>query len=170
MDPIPETAPAAAPSEARVSRIERNELGQLVVHLDGSAEPAVDAVATRCFPWTLPDAYVSLRTRDGKELALLKTLAGLDGASRRILEDELHDKVFSPRIQRITAHSREFGITSITAETDRGVVSFQIRSRDDIRMLSATRLVFRDADGITYEVPDLDALDAVSRGFVEEYR
>ena len=173
MEPVLQTAtpPAALPAEPspRVTRLERNGLGQLVVHLEGAAEPVTDAVAARCFPWTLPETYVSLRTREGKEIALLKTLAELDESSRTLLEAELHDKVFNPRISRIAAHTREFGITSITAETDRGIVTFEIRTRDDIRMLSATRVVFRDADGITYEVADLTALDPVSRGFVEEY-
>ncbi len=164
-----ETPAHPAEPASRVSRIERNQLGQLVVHLDGAADPVTDAVAARCFPWTIPDAYISLRTRDGKEVALLKTLADLDDASRRVLENELRDKVFNPRIRCITAHTREFGITSITAETDRGRVTFQIRSRDDIRMLSATRMVFRDADGITYEVADLAALDPASRRFLEAY-
>lgn len=169
MEPLASTAIPAAETQPRVARLERNGLGQLVAHLEGTAEPVTDVVAARCFPWTLPETYVSLRTREGKEIALLKTLAELDEASRAVLEAELHDKVFNPKIKRITAHARDFGITSITAETDRGTATFEIRTRDDIRMLSATRIVFRDADGITYEVADLTALDPVSRGFVEEY-
>ena len=169
MQSIVQTAAPAAEPTPRVTRLERNGLGQLVAHLEGVAEPTIDVVAARCFPWTLPETYVTLRTREGKEIALLKTLTDLDESSRTLLEAELHDKVFNPRIRRIVAHAREFGITSITAETDRGTVTFEIRTRDDIRMLSSTRIVFRDADGITYEVADLTALDPVSRGFVEEY-
>jgi len=169
MEAIAQTVAPAAEPAPRVTRLERNGLGQLVAHLEGAAEPTVDVVAARCFPWTLPETYVTLRTREGKEIALLKTLADLDEASRAVLEAELHDKVFNPKIRRILAHSREFGITSITADTDRGTVTFEIRTRDDIRMLSSTRIVFRDADGITYEVADLTALDPVSRGFVDEY-
>lgn len=169
MDPALPASPPSAEAEPRVVRLERNALGQLVVHLDGSAAPVVDAVAARCFPWSLPGAYVSFRTREGKEVALVKSPDTLDAASRALLESELRDKVFAPRITRIVEHSREFGITSITAETDRGRVTFQIRSRDDIRMLSLTRLAFRDADGITYEVADLTTLDARSRAVVEDY-
>ena len=60
-------------------------------------------------------------------------------------------------------------MTSITAETDRGRVIFQVRTRDDVRVLSATRLLFRDADGNTYEVADSSALDAASRKFLQDY-
>jgi hypothetical protein len=100
---------------------------------------------------------------------LLTTLDDLDEASRAIIQQELRDKVFNPKITRIVEHSTEFGITSVTAETDRGPLIFQIRTRDDVRILSASRLLFRDADGNTYEVADVTALDAVSQKFLENY-
>ena len=88
----------------------------------------VDARVARCFPWSVPQAYVSIRNKEGKEVVLLKTLDELDEASRAIVQQELHDKVFNPKITRIVEHKSEFGVTSITAETDRGPVIFQIRT------------------------------------------
>jgi len=167
-----QTVPAdpATPAEApAVEKIVRNEAGQLVVHLRGQTEPVVDAVVARCFPWALPGRYISIRDRKGKELVMLKTLADLDHTSRRLVEEEIRDKIFSPGIARILSHKREFGVTSITAATDRGQVTFQIRTRDDVRVLSPTRLLFRDADGNTYEIADLDRLDPASRRYAEEY-
>ena len=60
-------------------------------------------------------------------------------------------------------------MTEITAETDRGKVTFQIRSRDDVRMLSGTRALFKDVDGNTYEIPDLTALDRTSQHYLSQY-
>jgi hypothetical protein len=153
----------------RISGVEKNPTGQIVVRLDGSDEPIVDARIARCFPWSLPEGYVSIRNKDGKEIVLLKTLEGLDETSRRVVEDELRDKAFYPRIRGIKDYKDEFGVTSITAETDRGEVTFQIRSRDDIRLLSAKRALFRDADGNVYELADVHALDPVSRKHVLHY-
>jgi hypothetical protein len=153
----------------KVEGITRNDTGQLVVRIAGTAEPIVDARVARCFPWSVPQAYVSIRNKDGKEVVLLTTLDDLDEASRAIIQQELRDKVFNPKITRIVEHSTEFGITSVTAETDRGPLIFQIRSRDDVRILSASRLLFRDADGNTYEVADVMSLDAVSQKFLENY-
>ncbi len=153
----------------KVEGITRNDAGQLIVRMEGRDEPVVDARIARCFPWSLPETYVSIRTKDGKELALLKTLDELDEASRSLVRQELHDKVFNPRIMRVVEHKTEFGVTSITAETDRGRVIFQVRTRDDVRVLSATRLLFRDADGNTYEVADVGAMDPVSRKFLQDY-
>ncbi len=162
-------AEASGGEAVRIEGIERNPAGQLVARLQGRDEPVVDVRVARCFPWSLPDAYISVRNKDGKEIVLLQTLDELDQASRAIVLHELQDKVFNPKITRIVEHKTEFGITSVQAETDRGPVTFQIRSRDDIRILSSKRLLFRDADGNTYEVADVTAMDTASRKFLEGY-
>jgi hypothetical protein len=152
-----------------IEKIERSETGGIVVRLRGADEPVKDAKIARCFPWSLPECYVSICTNDGKEVALLNSLDALDPESRKVVEGELRDKIFNPKIRRIISHNSEFGVISIEAETDRGEVTFQIRTRDDIRYLSPTRALFRDADGNIYELPDVRELDAASRKWLERY-
>ena len=154
---------APGPEDVRVERVERNADGQLVVHLAGRDEPIVDAKVARYFPWSLPEAYLSLLDSDGREVVMLTTLDGLDAETREIIEAELQERIFDPKILRVLRYKREFGISSITAETDRGEVTFTFRGRDDIRILSATRALFRDVDGNTYELPDLTQLDPASQ-------
>jgi hypothetical protein len=160
---------ALPPKERRVVRVERNPKGELVVHFDGRDEPIVGAKIARCFPWSVPQAYISICDAEGKEVCLLGSLDELDDDSRAVAEAELRERVFNPAIRRITDFKHEFGITSITAETDRGEVSFQVRSRDDIRPLSPTRALFRDVDGNVYELPDLSALDRASQRHLQAY-
>lgn len=153
----------------RVIRIERGQTGQVVAHLSGADEPATDVKLVRYFPWSMPEGYVSIRTADGKELAMLTDLDVLDDASREVVESELRDKAFNPKIIRILEYSHEFGITSIKAETDRGEVIFQFRGRHAIRLLSPTRAIFRDVDSNTYELPDFNALDPTSQRYLQRY-
>ena len=160
--------PAGEGNGAALESVTRNPVGQLVVRLKGGAEH-VDARVARCFPWTLPDLYISIRDKDGKELCLVKTLEDLAPAGRELIREELEQKVFNPRILKVLDLKQEFGITSILAQTDRGQTTFQVRSRDDIRVLSAARALFRDADGNTYELHDLRALDAASRKHLAQY-
>jgi len=156
-------------AQGRIISIERNSAGQLVARLEGREDPIVDVRIVRCFPWSVPDSYVSVRGADGKEVAMLRSIDELDEASRSVVDEELRDKVFNPKILRIVDYKHEFGVTQIQAETDRGEVTFQIRSRDDIRILSAKRALFRDVDGNTYELPDVTALDATGQNYLQRY-
>ncbi|MEI7836370.1 MAG: DUF1854 domain-containing protein [Planctomycetota bacterium] len=170
-DATPDDRPLSWPADPgeRVSRIERNAVGQLVVHLAGGKPPVTDVKLTRYFPWSMPEAFISVRTSQGGEVALLADLDQLDPASRAIVEAELRDKVFNPKLLRILDYNHEFGISSMTAQTDRGRVIFQFRGREDIRLLSPTRALIRDVDGNTYELPDLDSLDPASRSHLSRY-
>ena len=150
-------------------RLERNGRGGLTAHIPGRDEAAEKVGVARCFPWSLEEEYISVRDSDGRELILLKTLDGLDAETVALIEQELRERFFVPKIHQVVNHSAEFGIISITAETDRGQVDFQIRDREDVRLLPGSRAVFRDVDGNVYEVPDLTALDAASRKHLEQY-
>jgi len=111
----------------------------------------------------MPETYIAIRDSEGHELAMLETLDELDPASRQVAEAELRDKVFNPKILRVLKYTREFGISSMSAETDRGKVIFQFQGRHDVRLLSPTRALFRDVDGNVYELPDVTQLDPASQ-------
>jgi hypothetical protein len=163
---IPKLSDAQSPLPKSVRR---DEAGRILVHLHARPEPVRDAQILRCFPWSVPDQYISLRDADGKEVALVKELDDLDPESRKVVQEELEKKVFNPKILEILDYAHEFGVSSVTARTDRGEVKFQIRSRDDVRLLSPTRALFRDADGNVYELEDLTQLDPVSRKHLSHY-
>ncbi len=156
-------------TDAVIQQLERNRAGQLVARLAGRDEPVVDVQVARCFPWSLPDQYISLRDADGYEIVLFESLEDVEEHMRELIEHELREKIFNPRILKILDFEHAFGVTSIHARTDRGEVRFEIRSRDDVRLLSATRALFRDADGNIYELSDLDAMDAQSRRYLSNY-
>jgi hypothetical protein len=162
-------SPPPPPGESVVQSVALNELGQIVLRIVGREEPFMDVRVARCFPWSLPETYISICDKEGKELVLLRDLLHLPPESRELIRRELRDKVFSPRIQRVLSCKSEFGVTSITALTDRGEVTFQVRSREDIRILSPTRAIFRDADGISYELADIKSLDPVSQRHLRDF-
>ena len=161
--------PPEPPDAPRIERVTLDAAGKLVVHLAGRDEPIVGAQVARCFPWSLPESYISLRDPAGGEFAMLKSTDELPASSRDVVEAELRDKVFNPKILRVISCREEFGVTSIAVETDRGSVTFQIRSHDDVRLLSPVRALFRDVDGNTYELPDVTALDAASQRHLQQY-
>jgi len=159
---------SARPADG-VHKVERDADGKVIVHLADRDEPLADARLARYFPWSLPDAYISVRDKDGKEVVMLRTLDELDPGSREIVEQELADKIFNPRILQVLQVKREFGMSSMSAITDRGEVLFQFHGRDDVRLLSPTRALFRDVDGNTFELPDVGELDPASRKMLRRY-
>ncbi len=168
-DKQPRNAADIALDAFRIRKLERNTKGKIVAHIEGSDEPIVDVHIRRYFPWSGPDEYFSIRDADGKELAMLRTLHELDPDSREIAEAELAHKVFNPKITRVVSHKREFGLTTMVAETDRGGVTVQFNSREDVRILSSTRGLIRDINGNTLEIPDLTEMDALSQRFLQRY-
>jgi len=168
MTEMPDNSPVPTKPNGHV-RLERNGRGELTAHIPGLDAPAEKVGVARCFPWSLDQEYISVRDSDGKELVLLRTLDGLDAETVALIERELRERFFVPKIHQVVNHSAEFGIISITAETDRGQVDFQIRDREDVRLLPGFRAVFRDVDGNVYEVPDMTTLDAASRKHLEQY-
>ncbi len=153
----------------RTIQLQRNVKGQLVAHVDGREEPVENVRVARCFPWSREGEYVSICDPDGKELVLLTTLEGIERTTRALIEEELRDKFFTPKIHKVSEYKAEFDVVSITAETDRGEVTFQIHSRDDVRLLSPGRALFRDVDGNVYEVADFSSLDHASQKRIEQY-
>lgn len=169
VDPASAGGLTAPGKPARLVELSRNAKGELIARLEDMDAPVTDVRVARCFPWSLPEAMISIRDKDGKELVLLETLEGLPEPTRRIIEEELRDKVFAPRITKILSYEDRFGITTIKAQTDRGEVTFQLRHSDDVRTLSPIRAVFKDVDGNMYELPDIRALDDESRKHLREF-
>src|SRR2546425_6940694 len=87
--------------------LERRSDGQLWA-VRGDAERAV--WVRRCFPWSEPGRFVSLRDEDDNELALVGDPAELDLASRRVLEEAMAAAGVVFEIPRVTAIEEEVEI------------------------------------------------------------
>src|SRR3989454_7213129 len=88
----------------------------------GSAARAV--WVQRCFPWSEPGRFLSLRDDDEEEFALVRDPAELDPASRRVLEEAMVAAGFVFEITRVMAIEEEVEIRHWRGETPRGARSF----------------------------------------------
>jgi hypothetical protein len=137
----------------------------LVLKVAGRATPVVPA---RAFPHSSEDSFITLTDRQGDELGTIRDITALDSKSRQALETELERVYFTPEILKINGLKEVNHVPSWDVETDRGPLTFEIRSgRRDIRDLGNGRLLIRDADGNRYEIPDYRRLDPVSLALVE---
>ncbi len=143
-----------------------NDFEDLILEVDGSKKHEV--IPYRAFPLTASDQFIALRSTEDEEIGMVRNMSDLDADSRRALHTELERAYFTPRITQVYAVEENFHVPKWDVETDRGPRVFEIRSsRSDVRVMASGRILFRDADGNRYEIPDYRRLDPISRSLVE---
>ncbi len=157
--------PAGTPAPQSL-RLERGIDGQLWARTGGRE---VRVKVHRCFPWTEPGRFVSLRDADDEEVALVRNADELDPGSRAALEDALAEAGFVLEVTRIHAVEEEVEIRCWRVETRQGPRSFQTRRDDWPREVSDSGFLIRDVSGDLYHVRDTSALDRESREWLWAY-
>ena len=140
--------------------LERRADGQLWAVSNGE-ERAVRL--HRCFPWSEPGRYISLRDTENEEFALVTSLDDLEPTSRSVLEDAIAEVGFVLEVERITQVEEEIEIRTWKVETRQGPRSFQTRLDDWPMDVPGGGILIRDVAGDLYHVADPDELDAQSR-------
>ena len=148
---------------AAVLSLEQRSDGRLWA-IRGDEERAV--WVRRCFPWSEPGRYLSLRDSDEEEFALVRDPAELDAASRAALETALAVAGFVFEITRVLEIEEEVEIRRWRVETRQGPRSFQTRLDDWPRTLPHGGLLIRDVTGDLYHLGRPAALDRHSRALL----
>ena len=141
-------------------KLERRADGQLWATSNGD-ESAVRV--HRCFPWSEPGQYLSLRDTENEEFALVRSLDDLESTSRRVLQDAIAEAGFVLEVERITEVEEEIEIRTWKVETRQGPRRFQTRLDDWPMDVPGGGIVIRDVAGDLYHVADPEKLDARSR-------
>lgn len=138
-----------------------DDWGQLTVTLpDGTVHHDVEPV--RCFPWTSPQESIALVGSDGHEITNIPTLTALSPEARAMLERDLSQREFVPKISRITKSSGPWPPCTWNVLTDRGETVVKIDSEDDVRKIGQRGALVADSDGVRFLIPDTAQLDATS--------
>lgn len=117
----------------------------------------------RFFPVTGLRRYIALVDKDGEAIAVIRNIDELLPESKKVVEDCLNEYYMIPRIKRFIEMSEKFAIWMWTAETDRGVCTFEIRNHlTAVKPLYDGRVLIKDANDNRYEIPDIKKLDKKS--------
>ena len=141
-------------------RLERRNDGQLWAVL---ADKATPVWVRRCFPWTAPARFVSLRDRDEEEVALVRDLDELEPDSRRVLATSLAEAGFVLEVTGVKAVEDEIEIRTFQVQTKQGARRFQTLRDEWPRPMPDGGILLKDVAGDLYLVPDPKALDRPSR-------
>jgi hypothetical protein len=140
--------------------LERGRDGRLVARRGGRRTPVS---VVRCFPWTDPERYLSLRDEEDEEVALVRDARELDPGSREALVQALADAGFVFEVEAVLAVDEEIEIRVFRVRTRQGARRFQTLRDEWPRALPDGSLLFRDVGGDLYRTPPAEALDARSR-------
>ncbi|MBD3182718.1 DUF1854 domain-containing protein [Candidatus Poribacteria bacterium] len=151
-------------------QIYKDEMNRLMLKMEGEEEDQ-EIAASMDFPLSNPERFISILTlKDGKkdkEIGVIDNIRKLDSKSRKILKEELKWTYYMPRITKINYLKEDHGIMQFDVETDKGHREFETRYKEDIRRLSGTRVIIRDADGNRYEIKDYTKLDPRSISLID---
>jgi hypothetical protein len=137
--------------------------GQLWLRSSGREEPVR---VHRCFPWSEPGRFISLRNAENKEVAMVSDLRKLSPGSREALEAALLEAGFVLRIRQILRVDEEVEIRTWQVVTEQGPRSFQTKLDDWPVEVPGGGIVIRDVSGDLYHVPDPEGMDERSRGWL----
>ena len=117
----------------------------------------------RMFPITGLTKYIALVDSEGEQIAIIRDLNDLMEESRAVAEKVLEEYYMIPRITKFLKMSEKFKIWMWTAETDKGICTFEIRNHiTAIKPLYDGRVLIKDANDNRYEIPDVNKLDKKS--------
>ncbi len=142
--------------------------GKLVVTLaDGTQH--VGALVARAFPIAEPEQSISILSAEGKELAWVERLSDLPVHAREIVAQALQGREFMPEILRLDGVN-SFSTPSVwQVQTNRGPTQLVLKGEEDIRRLSAHRLIVADAHGVQFLIRDLPSLDRHTRKLLDRF-
>ncbi len=148
------------PGGSEQLKLERRADGQLWADLDGE-ERAVRV--HRCFPWSEPGRFLSLRDTENEEFALVESVDELCAGSRRVLDEALIEAGFVLEVTGVIDVLEEVEIRIWKVETRQGVRTFQTRLDDWPSQIPGGGIVIKDVAGDLYHIANPDAMDAKSR-------
>jgi hypothetical protein len=124
----------------------------------------------RAFPYDMPNRFISVLDKDGKEYGMIKDVSLFCGEALDVIQGELKRKYYCPVITKVTTVTAKFGYTYWEAESDMGKLSFSMHDTyRNIAKVGGNRLVLTDVDGNRYEIKDYLALDRKSFRKIELY-
>ena len=151
-------------------RLERTDIYQVRLILrDGTVIEKLEP--RRLFPFSNHSMYITLLDENEHEVGFIRDFQELDEESKKAVEECFAEFYMIPKITALISREEKFGSLKWSVMTDRGKVSFRIRSRhNDIHVFQGTkRVLIRDSNDNRYEIPDYTQMDTHSKALLFSY-
>ncbi len=135
--------------------LEYDEEKRASLYFSRDDDELVKVKPRRLFPLSRPSSYIYFIDEKGHDVGILRQLKELPRHVKDYTSKWLDEYYFIPCITEIQAIEEEYGISHWMVLTNRGKRSFEIRNRStDIIILENRRILIKDVDDNTYEIPD----------------
>jgi hypothetical protein len=148
--------------------LSRNESGRLVLTLP-NGQVHVGVVPVRAFPMHAPEQFLAFMSTEGKEVVWVDDLTLLPQETLALIAEEIASREMMPVIQRILSVSTLSTPSTWEIMTDRGATKLVLKGEEDIRRLSGSTLMITDSHGLRFMLPDMQALDKMSRRILDRF-
>ena len=122
----------------------------------------------RAAPLSHPNRYICILDPKDEEICMIDDPRLLQPEMADIIREELDRRYLTSTIEGVTSVRNEFGTSYWDVVTNRGEREFVVQNAsENAQWLGDHRLLLIDVDGNRFEIPDLNALDKKSLGYVE---
>lgn len=122
------------------------------------------------FPHSDPEHYISIRTRENKEVGLIEDINLFSEEQKDLLKKQMRIRYFSPIITKIINVKDEFGYIHFYVDTDCGECRFTVRAGGgSVIHPTANKYIITDVDGNRFIIPDVTLLPVKEYKMIDIY-
>lgn len=149
-------------------KIELKKDKEIISLVYNTGDGTVAVKPKRLFPISKPFSHISFIDKGDNEIGVLKSFKELPKEIRDHVKKVLDHFYFIPHILEIVELTEEYGMGHWSVITDKGQREFDVRNRNtDIKVIQGNRILIKDADDNTYEIPDYDKLSPKSKSLID---
>ena len=123
----------------------------------------------KCFPWSEPNRFLSLRDKDDNEICLIESLEDLDTETRETIKKYLEIVEFVMEITEIRKIEEDLELRRYEVQTVQGARIFQteLESWPEIRVDGS--ILIQDVGGDLFRIRSVSKLDQKSQKILQTY-
>ncbi|WP_419874687.1 DUF1854 domain-containing protein [Candidatus Pristimantibacillus sp. PTI5] len=137
-----------------------------ILHFEREGKSFARVTLARCFPYTKPGKFISVRSADGSEIAMIQDVNFLAEESLQAVREELDRNYMIPVIKQILSVRKRGSEWHLQVDTNYGPAALDLENlHENIQPVTDSRWLVTDREGRRFELSDPGQMDARSCEF-----
>ncbi|PWM43232.1 MAG: hypothetical protein DBX47_07210 [Clostridiales bacterium] len=128
---------------------------------------------SRVLPYKMPESYICILDKDGKEIGIIKELNELDKTNEILVREQINRLYYCPTVLKIISVKEKMGYMYFEVITAAGKRNFAIKDPSrNIRFIDPDvkkEVQISDVDGNRYKIEDFCTFHKAGRKKIEAY-